>query len=116
VARAQADWYAARDSLERVRAQALGDVLRARNDLDSSSERLQRFETDLLPAAQKAADAAEFAFKNGALGVMDLLDSRRTLKAVLIDAANARADHAKALAAWLSNTEMPREYLMGETK
>lgn len=113
IARAQADWYAARDALEKVKAVAAGEVMRARNDLDSSRERLLRFEGELLPAAQKSADAAEFAFKNGALGVMDLLDSRRTLKAVLIDAASARADHAKALAAWQSNIELPRDYAMG---
>jgi len=113
IARAQADWYAARDNLERVRALAQSDVLRARNDLDSAAERLNRFEADLLPAAQKAADAAEFAFKNGAIGVMDLLDARRTLKSVLIDAANARADHAKAWAAWQTNVEVPGDYTMG---
>ena len=116
IARAQADWYAARDALEKVKAVAAGEVLRARNDLDSSRERLLRFEGELLPAAQKSADAAEFAFKNGAIGVMDLLDSRRTLKAVLIDAASARADHAKALAAWQSNVEMAQDYAMGAQK
>ena len=31
---------------------------------------------------------------------MDLLDARRTLRAILLDAATAQADHAKALAAW----------------
>jgi len=116
IARAQADWYAARDGLDRVRALALGDVLRARSDLENAAERLGRFEADLLPAAQKSADAAEFAFKNGALGVMDLLDSRRTLKAVLIDAANSRADYAKALAAWQSSAEAPADYMNGEKK
>ncbi|HEX4328327.1 MAG TPA: TolC family protein [Burkholderiales bacterium] len=114
VARAQADWYAARDGLDRVRALALSDVMRARSDLENAAERLNRFEADLLPAAQKSADAAEFAFKNGALGVMDLLDSRRTLKAVLIDAANSRADFAKALAAWQSSAETPANYMNGE--
>ena len=43
---------------------------------------------------------AEFAYKNGAIGVMDLLDARRTLRAIQIDAATAQADYAKALAAW----------------
>jgi len=114
IARAQADWYAARDSLDRVRALALSDVMRARSDLENSAERLNRFEADLLPAAQKSADAAEFAFKNGALGVMDLLDSRRTLKAVLIDAANSRAEFAKALAAWQASAETPANYMNGE--
>jgi cobalt-zinc-cadmium efflux system outer membrane protein len=113
IARAQADWYAARDNLDRVRAQALSDVTRARGDLDSATERLNRFEQDLLPAAQKTAEAAEFAFKNGAISVMDLLDARRTQKAVLIDAANARADHAKALAAWLASAEAPVDYVTG---
>jgi cobalt-zinc-cadmium efflux system outer membrane protein len=116
IARAQADWYAARDGLDRVRALALSDVLRARSDLENAAERLGRFESDLLPAAQKSADAAEFAFKNGALGVMDLLDARRTLKSVLIDAANSRADYAKALAAWQSSADAPADYMNGEKK
>ena len=59
------------------------------------------FENELVKEAERTAAAAEFAFKNGAIGVMDLLDSRRTLKAIQIDAANARADHAKALAAYV---------------
>jgi cobalt-zinc-cadmium efflux system outer membrane protein len=31
---------------------------------------------------------------------MDLLDARRTLRAIQLDAAAAQADYAKALAAW----------------
>jgi cobalt-zinc-cadmium efflux system outer membrane protein len=113
IARAQADWYAARDNVDRVKAQALSDVLRARGDLENALERLERFERDVLPAAQKSADAAEFAFKNGAMSVMDLLDARRTLKAVQTDAANARADYAKALAAWQSSAQAPADYMNG---
>ena len=100
IARAQADWYAARDFLDRVLAQARSDVSRASGDLAAARERLTRFEGELVKEAERTANAAEFAFKNGAIGVMDLLDARRTLKAIQIDAANARADHAKALAAY----------------
>ncbi len=100
VARAQADWYAARDAQERVLAQARSEAARAAGDLASARERLIRFETELIKEAERTAAAAEFAFKNGAIGVMDLLDARRTLKAIQIDAANARGDHAKALAAY----------------
>ena len=100
VARAQADWYAARDFLDRVLAQARSDVSRASGDLAAARERLARFEGELVKEAERTANAAEFAFKNGAIGVMDLLDARRTLKAIQIDAANGRADHAKALAAY----------------
>ena len=100
IARAQADWYAARDFIDRVLAQARSEVSRASGDLAAARERLARFEGELVKEAERTANAAEFAFKNGAIGVMDLLDARRTLKAIQIDAANARADHAKALAAY----------------
>jgi cobalt-zinc-cadmium efflux system outer membrane protein len=106
-ARALADWYAARESLERIKAAALSDLLRARGDLEAARERVGRFETELLPKAAKGADAAELAFRNGAIGVMDLLDARRTLKALQIEASVARAEHAKALAAWRAATEAP---------
>ena len=101
IARAQADWYAARDGLERVLGLARSETARAASDVAAARERLFRFENELVKEAERSAGAAEFAFKNGAIGVMDLLDSRRTLKAIQIDAANARADHAKALAAYV---------------
>lgn len=104
IARAQADWYAARDALDRTFAQARSDVSRATGDLAAARERVARFEGELVKEAERTAAAAEFAFKNGAIGVMDLLDARRTLKAIQIDAANARADHAKALAAFVLST------------
>ena len=100
IARAQADWYAARDQLERVLGQARSEAMRAAGDLAAARERLFRFENELIKEAERTAAAAEFAFKNGATGVMDLLDARRTLKAIQIDAANARGDYAKALAAY----------------
>ncbi len=107
VARAQADWYAARDVLERTLGQARSEAARAAGDLAAARERRARFEGELVKEAERTAAAAEFAFKNGAIGVMDLLDARRTLKAIQIDAANARADHAKALAAYALSQGMP---------
>lgn len=100
VARAQADWYVARDVLEQVRAQARSEVLRAAGELAAARERLVRFESELLAEAARTATAAEFAFRNGAIGVMDLLDARRVLNSIQSDAANARADYAKALTAF----------------
>jgi len=100
IRRAESDRYAARDNLERVRALARADVSRAQADLAAARERVERFERQLVPSARKAAEAAEFAYLRGALGVMDLLDSRRALNAVQIEAIAAHADYAKALAAW----------------
>jgi cobalt-zinc-cadmium efflux system outer membrane protein len=88
------------EALDKVRAQARAEIARAFSDLQAAAERLQRYDESLLVEAKRAADSAEFAYKNGAIGVMDLLDARRTLRAIQIDAASARNDHSKALAAW----------------
>jgi len=54
----------------------------------------------ILIEAKKAADSAEFAYNHGATGITDLLDSRRVLRALQLDAASVHADFAKSLAAW----------------
>ena len=100
IRRAEVGLQAAQDNLERVRALARGEIARARADLDAAQERVARFQDVLLREAQKAADAAEFAYSKGALGVMDLLDARRTLRATRIEATIAQADYAKSLTAW----------------
>lgn len=100
IRRAEADLNAAREQFEQARALAQADAARARSDLEAAAQRSRRYERELLAEAGRAARAAEFAYRNGALGLMDLLDARRTYKATQIDAATARADYAKSLAAW----------------
>lgn len=100
IRRAEADLLAAQQQLDQVRARALAEVARARNELETASQRAKRYDDELLAEAERVAASAEFAYRRGAMSLMDLLDARRTLKATRIDAANARADHAKALAAW----------------
>ncbi len=104
IKKAEVDLYSARDGLERVRAQARGEAQRTLSDLRAAQDRLQRFRGSLMSEAARAADGAEFAYKNGAMGVMDLLDSRRVLRAIQVDAATAQADFAKALSAWEIST------------
>jgi cobalt-zinc-cadmium efflux system outer membrane protein len=100
IAQAESAYNSAVDNLERTRALARGEMAKALSDVIAAAERLARYQDSLLAEAKKSADSAEFAYKNGAIGVMDLLDARRTLRAIQIDAAAAQADHAKALAAW----------------
>jgi len=100
IQRSEVDYNAAMEALEKVRAQARTEIARAFSDLQAAADRMQRYDESLLVEAKRAADSAEFAYKNGAIGVMDLLDARRTLRAIQIDAASARNDHSKALAAW----------------
>ena len=101
IQRAEVDYGAALEALDKARAQARAEFSRALSDLESAGERMRRHDESLLVEAKKAADSAEFAYKNGAIGVMDLLDARRTLRAIQIDAASTRNDYAKALSAWL---------------
>jgi cobalt-zinc-cadmium efflux system outer membrane protein len=100
IRRAEVDRYAALDALARARAVAGNDIRRAASDLAAAAERLERYDASLLGAAQRTAQAAEFAFQRGAASVLEVLDARRTLRAVQLEALAARGDHARALAAW----------------
>ena len=100
IAQAESAYNSATDNLERARAVARSEIAKALSDMTAAAERLTRYQDSLLAEAKKSADSAEFAYKNGAIGVMDLLDARRTLRAIQLDAASAQADYAKALAAW----------------
>jgi cobalt-zinc-cadmium efflux system outer membrane protein len=109
IRRAEVDRYAAIDALDRARAIAANDIRRAASDLASAAERLERYDASLLGAADRSAQSAEFAFQRGAISVLEVLDARRTLRAVRLEALAARTDHAKALAAWrasLTTVEM----------
>ena len=103
---AEVGYDAAVEAMDKVRAQARSELMRAFSDLQAAEARLNRYDGSLLGEAKKAADSAEFAYRNGAIGVMDLLDSRRTLRAIQVDAASARNDYAKALAAWQAGLGM----------
>ena len=105
IARAEADFDVARLQYEQQQAQALGQVAQARNALLSARDRNKRLENGLLADAERVAKAAEFAYTKGAMGLMDLLDARRTLRQIQIEAASARADYAKALSDWQLQAE-----------
>jgi cobalt-zinc-cadmium efflux system outer membrane protein len=100
IQKAEVDRYAALDALAKTRAQAGNELQRAAGDLNASAERVERFDASLLGAANRSAEASEFAFSRGAISVLEVLDARRTLRAVRLEALSARADFAKALAAW----------------
>ena len=105
LARAESDLDAAQEALARTRALALTDMERVRADVQSAAERLRRFDQRLLVEARRSAGYAEFAYRNGAIGLMDLLDARRVLRATEADALQARAEHARALVNWRASVE-----------
>ena len=105
VGRALAELSQAQDALERIRLNASNDMLRLWQDLVSATARAQTYEDNILPRAKRVAEGAELAYNKGAVPLTDLLDARRTLRATLLDALGARADHAKALGAWQLRTD-----------
>lgn len=100
IARAETNLIAAEEDVARIRAIARAESTRAIAALRSAAERRRRYEGPLVAEAQKAAEYAEFAYLKGATGVLELLDARRTLRAVQLSGAEARAEYARALAAW----------------
>jgi cobalt-zinc-cadmium efflux system outer membrane protein len=109
IQRAEVDRYSALDALDRARAIAGNDIRRAASDLTATAERLERYDSTLLDAAQRTARAVEFAFQRGATSVLEVLDARRTLRAVQLEALAARTEYAKALAAWRASQSTAEE-------
>ena len=106
IARAEVNFNSALEAKEQARATAISDMSRAHADLSASLEKVRRFDEQMLTEAQKSANATEFAYLHGAIGVTDLLDSRRVLRALQLDAVSAHADYAKSLAAWQASTNI----------
>lgn len=100
IRRAEVERHAATDQLARTRALAANEIRRAAADLEAAADRLERHDGTLAAAAERSAAAAEFAFRRGASSVLEVLDARRQLRAVRLEALAARAEHARALAAW----------------
>jgi cobalt-zinc-cadmium efflux system outer membrane protein len=105
IRRSEADFLTAQTTLERTRAAALSELATAAATFNNTAERVVRFESVLLKAAEQAAAGAEFAYTRGAIGVMDLLDARRQLHATRLEYADALGDYAKALSIWRASTE-----------
>src|SRR5258708_22722849 len=65
IQRAEVDYGAALETLDKARAQAQAEFSRALSDLESAGQRLRRHDESLLAEAQKAADPAAFAPHHG---------------------------------------------------
>jgi outer membrane protein, heavy metal efflux system len=103
-ARAEVDFNSATEAKAQVRAAALAEMRKAKADLEAAIDKNRRFDQSILAEAQKAADAADFAYQHGAMSVMDLLDATRILRALQLESASVKADYAKSLLAWLAAT------------
>ena len=98
--RAQAQLSQAEDALEKTRRSAAAEFQRLQQDQNGAAARALSYEATILPRARKVAEMAEMAYSKGAMSLTELIDTRRTLRSILIEALNARTDHAKAALAW----------------
>lgn len=100
IARALAELDAAQDMLDKTRRGASADLQRLQQEREGAAARALGYEATIVPGARKAAELAELAFNKGAMSLTELIDARRTLRAILIEDLAARTEHAKALQAW----------------
>jgi cobalt-zinc-cadmium efflux system outer membrane protein len=100
IGRAQAQLDQARDALEKTRRAAATELQRLRAEAATAAQRAQRYRGEIVPRSREVAERAEQAYNKGALPLTDLLDARRTLRAVLLEALAARTELAKAQGAW----------------
>jgi len=106
IGRASALQSQSQDLLERVRWGARAELQTLLQAWDAARERLQTYERDILPRAQRVAQQAELAYTQGALTLTDLLDARRTLRTTRLEAIAAQADFAKAQGTWQLRTQL----------
>lgn len=112
IARAEALYQQAQESLEKTRLGARTELLTLLQSWRSATARAQGYDKDILPQAVRVAAQAELAYNKGALSLTDLLDARRTLKATQLEALDARNAHARAWGALLLLTRPVSETVL----
>jgi len=105
IGRGRAQLQQAQDLAAKTRLMAEADLNQAWLDLQASSTTLAVHEAELVPKARQVLAQAELAYQKGAMPLTDLIDARRSLRAAVLDALAARADHARAAGAWALLTD-----------
>ena len=67
-------------------------------EVRTAQEQMQVFEQGLLFQAKEAFDIAQFSFRHGATSLLEVIDAQRVNRQILLEYAQARADHSIALA------------------
>ncbi len=93
-------------ALAKARAQAAADVANAQSELSEATERLARYQNQILPKSQKVRESVGFAYEKGGATLVDLLEAERADSDARLAAAQARSDTASAAADLKAATEM----------
>jgi cobalt-zinc-cadmium efflux system outer membrane protein len=82
----------------KAKAQAASDIATAQAAYREATERLQRYQNQILPKSQKVREAVAFAYEKGGLSLVDLLEAERADNDARLAAAQAMSDTASAVA------------------
>jgi cobalt-zinc-cadmium efflux system outer membrane protein len=92
-------------ALARARAQAAADVANAQSELNEASERLARYQDQILPKSKKVRESVAFAYEKGGASLVDLLEAERADNDARLATAQALADAASAAADFKAASE-----------
>jgi outer membrane protein, heavy metal efflux system len=85
-------------ALEEAKAQSASDIATAQVEYMEGSERLQRYQNQILPKSQKVRESVAFAYEKGESALVDLLEAERADNDARLAAAQAMSDTANAVA------------------
>ena len=85
-------------ALEKAKAQAASDIASAETAYSEASERLQRYQNQILPKSRKVRESVAFAYEKGGAALVDLLEAERADNDARLAAAQAMSDTTSAIA------------------
>ncbi len=92
-------------ALEKAKAQAAADVANAQTEFHEASERLERYQNQILPKSQRVRESVAFAYEKGGAALVDLLEAERADNDARLAAAQAMSDTASTVADLKAATE-----------
>ena len=99
IALATSNYDAAKEALVHVEENAKYEWKHMNADVINAQQNLQLLQKELLPRAENIAHTLELGYTKGALGLLDLLEARRTLRQTRLDILTARASLARSILA-----------------
>ena len=92
-------------ALAKARAQAVADAASAQSEFREASERLARYQNQILPRSQKVRESVAFAYEKGGASLVDFLEAERADNDARLASAQALSDSASAGADLRAATE-----------
>ena len=85
-------------ALAKAKAQAASEIANSQVVYQEATERLQRYEDQILPKSKKVRESVTFAYEKGGASLVDLLEAERADNAARLATAQAMADTTSAVA------------------